>query len=356
MLAVVVDDLSLSFRSTVDTRKMLTQFLERDVAPGDLVAILRTSGGAGTLQQFTTDRRLLTAAIQKVQWVGRLARFAPGVEARRMPLGDDDDLDEQLAADLLVEGSIGALNYAVRGVESLPGRKTVVFVSEGMSMRNPRTNIPDALKRVIDRANRAGVVLYALDPSGLATMTRGEGSDIGQRRTPNYTNEPLQPVPVPGSGGRPMEQTAAMAERDLRLRWSMTDRQDSLRWLAEQTGGFAIVNQNDIGPGIGRIVDDTRGYYLIGFDTALAPGVRPDPADVKITTLRPGLQIRARRGRFGPANPDDGPLAAARRFARRGRPVALLDRRARRPPDGPLRPRRGGRARPRGRRRRSRAA
>ena len=134
----------------------------------------------------------------------------------------------------------------------------------------------------------------------------------------------------------------------------MADRQESLRWLAEQTGGFAIVNQNDINAGIGRIVDDTRGYYLIGFDTALAPGVRPDPADVKITTLRPGLQIRARRGRFGPANPDDGPLAAARRSARRGCLVAVLDRRARRPPDGPLRPRRGGRARPRGRRRRSR--
>jgi VWFA-related protein len=306
VLAVVVDDLSLSFRSTVDTRKMLTHFLERDVAPGDLVAILRTSGGAGTLQQFTTDRRLLIAAIQKVQWVGRLARFAPGVEARRMPLGDDDDLDEQLAADLLVQGSIGALNYALRGVESLPGRKTVVFVSEGMGMRNPRSNIPDALKRVIDRANRAGVVLYALDPSGLATTTRSEGSDVAQRRTPNYTNEPLQAGPA--SGGRPMEQTRMAALADANLRWMQIDRQESLRWLAAQTGGFAVVSQNDISRGIARIVDDTRGYYLIGFDTALAPGVQPDPADVKITTLRAGLQIRARRGRFGPANPDDGPL------------------------------------------------
>jgi VWFA-related protein len=306
VLAVVVDDLLLSFRSTVDTRRMLTQFLERDVAPGDLVAILRTSGGAGTLQQFTTDRRLLAAAIERVQWVGRLARFAPGVEARRMPLGDDDDLDEQLAADLLVEGSIGALNFALRGVESLPGRKTVVFVSEGMSMPNPRSNSARVLQQVIDRANRAGVVLYALDPTGLATMTRSEGSDVAQRRTPNYTNEPMRTVPL--AGGVPMEQTPMMATRDLMQRSIMADRQESLRWLAEQTGGFAIVSQNDISRGIGRIVDDTRGYYLIGFDTALAPGVRADPADVKIRALRPGLQIRARRGRFGPANPDDGPL------------------------------------------------
>jgi VWFA-related protein len=308
VLAVVVDDLSLSFRSTVDTRKMLTQFLERDVAPGDLVAILRTSGGAGTLQQFTTDRRLLTAAVQKVQWVGRLSRFAAGAEARPMLLGDDDDRADQLAADLLVEGSIGALHYALRGVESLPGRKTVVFVSEGtgLGMRNPRSDIPRALRNVIDRANRAGVVLYALDPSGLATTSRGHGSDIAQRRTPNYTNEPLQAGPV--SGGQPMEQTPMAALADSIQRWMQIDRQESLRWLAAQTGGFAVVNQNDISRGIARIVDDARGYYLIGFDSALAPGVRTEPADVEIATLRPGLQIRARRGRFGPANPDDGPL------------------------------------------------
>ena len=306
VLAVVVDDLSLSFRSTVDARKMLTQFLARDVAPGDLVAILRTSGGAGTLQQFTTDRRLLAAAIERVQWVGRLARFAPGVEARRMPLDDDDATAQQLAADLLVQGSIGALHYALRGVESLPGRKTVVFVSEGMMVRDPRSNIARSLQRVIDRANRAGVVLYAIDPAGIATTTRSEGSDVAQRRTPNYTNEPLQAAPV--SGGQPMEQTFAMAQSDWMARWGIVDRQESLRWLAAQTGGFAVVSQNDISRGIARIVDDTRGYYLIGFDTALAPGVQPDPDDVKIGALRPGLQIRARRGRFGPANPDDGPL------------------------------------------------
>jgi VWFA-related protein len=316
VLAIVVDDLSMvDFRSTVDTRAMLKTFLERDVAQGDLVAILRTSGGAGTLQQFTTDRRLLAAAIERVQWVGRLAKYADGVGPvtgpRQMPFGDDGYPDEQLAASLLAEGSIGALNYAVRGVESLPGRKTVVFVSEGsgVDVRNPRS-IPEALKRVIDRANRAGVVLYALDPAGVRSPTRANsgdrGSDVAQRRTPNYTNEPLQTSPV--DGGRAMEQTLMAARLDAQLRFMQFDRQESLRWLAEQTGGFAIVSQNDIKAGLGRIVDDTRGYYLIGFDTSLPPGVQPDPDDVKITTPRRGLQIRARRGRFGPANPDDGPL------------------------------------------------
>jgi VWFA-related protein len=296
---------------------MLTRFLERDVAPGDLVAILRTSGGAGTLQQFTTDRRLLAAAIERVQWVGRLARFEAGLAAgaeRRMPLVGGDDLADQYAADLLAEGSIGALHYALRGLEALPGRKTLVFVSEGsgFGVSSPRSGIPDALTRVIDRANRAGVVLYAIDPGGIRSMTRAQGgdrgSDIAQRRTPNYTNEPLRAQPVQGGGGVPMEQSPAAALADATRRWMQVDRQEWLQWLAERTGGFAVVSQNDLDAGMGRIVQDTRGYYLIGFDTSLAPGVRPDPADVKITPLRRGMQIRARQGRFGPANPDDGPL------------------------------------------------
>jgi hypothetical protein len=158
---------------------------------------------------------------------------------------------------------------------------------------------------VIDRANRAGVVLYALDPKGLATMTRGEGSDVAQRRTPNYTNEPMRSAPL--SGGVPMEQTAMTATNDLVQRSGMADRQESLRWLAEQTGGFAVVSQNDISRGIGRIVDDTRGYYLIGFDTATPRGARAEESEVKIRVKRKGLDVRARRDRFGPADPDAVP-------------------------------------------------
>ena len=70
-----------------------------------------------------------------------------------------------------------------------------------------------------------------------------------------------------------MEQTPAQhwPNANWMQRSIMADRQEWLRWLAEQTGGFAIVNQNDINAGIGRIVDDTRGYYLIGFDTRWRP-------------------------------------------------------------------------------------
>jgi VWFA-related protein len=68
-IALVVDDLGLSFRSTYDVRNALKKFVDQQMQPGDLVAIIRTSGGIGALQQFTADKRQLHAAIERVNWV-----------------------------------------------------------------------------------------------------------------------------------------------------------------------------------------------------------------------------------------------------------------------------------------------
>jgi VWFA-related protein len=62
-IALVVDDLALSFVSTAFVRKTLTRYVNEQMQPGDLVAIIRTSAGAGPLQQFTADKRQLLAAI-----------------------------------------------------------------------------------------------------------------------------------------------------------------------------------------------------------------------------------------------------------------------------------------------------
>ena len=72
VMAIVVDDLRMSFRSTVDVRTMLNRYVDRQLRPGDLVAIIRTAGGAGALQQFTTDCRLLKAAIERVRGSARV--------------------------------------------------------------------------------------------------------------------------------------------------------------------------------------------------------------------------------------------------------------------------------------------
>ncbi len=68
LLALVVDDLALSFDGTARVRGALKKFVDSDMQPGDLVAVIRTGAGMGALQQFTTDKRLLLAAIDHVRW------------------------------------------------------------------------------------------------------------------------------------------------------------------------------------------------------------------------------------------------------------------------------------------------
>ena len=80
-IAIVVDDLGLSFESTYYVRRALKKFVDEQMQPGDLVAIIRTGGGMGALQQFTADKRQLYAAIERVKWnsLGRggVSAFAP---------------------------------------------------------------------------------------------------------------------------------------------------------------------------------------------------------------------------------------------------------------------------------------
>jgi len=191
-------------------------------------------------------------------------------------------------------GTLGALEYVLRGIEALPGRKSVVFVSEGfdLGIRDAKVSRTwSAFTRVMDRANRAGVVVYTLDARGLQT---------GGLTAEDNPQTPLMSMPgSTGTDGGLIGQTVANAGRG-RVR-DLLDSQDSLVYLAQQTGGFAVLNSNALSAGMDRVIDDTRGYYLIGFDTSIAPDNHWDPNDIHIHVKRSGLSVRARRGLFGPA-------------------------------------------------------
>ena len=288
-IAVVVDDLGLSWESTSYVRRALKKFVDEQIQPGDLVAIIRTSGGMGALQQFTADKRQLYAAVERVKWnsLGRggISAFAP----MEPPLpGDLQPANEDLnrfREDVFAVGTLGAISYVVRGLRELPGRKSILLVSDGFRVyeRNDLSKqylAQDRLRRLIDQANRASVVIYTMNATGLqyfgltaADSTYGRSSDqvgeeLGKRRDAAWEN------------------------------------QDGLEYLARETGGIAIKNNNDLSGGIKRVLDDQHGFYLIGY--------RPDNAtfdprtgrrtfhklSLKIT--RPGkFNVRMRNGFFG---------------------------------------------------------
>ena len=313
IVAIVVDDLNMSFESITRMRGVLTRYLDTLVAPGDLVAILRASGGSGTLQQFTTNRRLLAAAVARIRYVPRVFPFITGTDERDRRTAEADALAEELSN----ENSIGTLLYAVRGVETLPGRKTVVLVSEGLgfgmgpdgagrsarSVADRANQAGRSLRSVVDRANLAGVVLYVIDPAGLVTgqLTAADDPFAASRRTAALAGGPVRP---PYAGAMADEALKALTSR----RQQLIERLTSLDAVAAQTGGFAVIDQNDLDAGLARIIDDSRGYYLIGFEPALESTDGAAAVDVEIRVRRPKLRVRARHARFGPSDPDRRPI------------------------------------------------
>src|SRR5205085_12479572 len=119
-----------AFDHAAVTRDAVKKFVNEQMLPGDLVAIIRTGAGIGALQQFTSDKRLLLAAIEKVKYNaygnGGISAFAPvgaQVDGEDTTLTLDDGtaagsgqtLDD-FREESFVVGTLGALRYIVTGM------------------------------------------------------------------------------------------------------------------------------------------------------------------------------------------------------------------------------------------------
>src|ERR1041384_1901921 len=126
--------------------RCVAKFGDEEMQPGDLVAIVRTGAGIGALQQFTSDKRLLYAAIEKVKYnaygTGGGPAFPPlgaQVDTEDTTLTLDDGTTagsgqslEDFRQEAFLTGTLGALRYVVTGMSELPGRKSVILFSDGM--------------------------------------------------------------------------------------------------------------------------------------------------------------------------------------------------------------------------------
>src|SRR6185369_10169932 len=298
-IALVVDDLGLSFQSTAYVRRALKQFVDQQMQSGDLVAIVRTSGGIGALQQFTSDKRQLYAAIDHIKWYagGRsdVGAFGPPTPGR---LGGEVDAKneelEEFRSDLFAVGTLGAISYVVRGLSDLPGRKSILLISDGFKLmdaeplsrtsRNDRTL--QRLQQLIDETSRASVVIHTINAKGLQTRSLSAADSLAAADS--------------SSGARTPDQVAdALRDRGNEA----FDLQSGLDYLADETGGVAIHNSNDIAGGIKKIIDE-KGYYLIGYrpdQTTFNPRTgRRTFHHLSLKVLRPGkFNVRMRNGFFG---------------------------------------------------------
>ena len=223
-------------------------------------------------------------------------------------VGDVDDSEAGELRDAMASvGSFAALEYIARGVAELPGRKCIVFFSEGFSGmfadrgesgRMWRAHDPDAGPRQRRRGRRVHDRRAGLSTGGLTAEDNPQIMQTGVNGT--YDAEAL------------VRTTAANRNR------SLLDSQESMQFIADQTGGLGDHEHERPEPGISHVLDDQAGYYLLGYTAPKdAPRSGWDQNRVKVRVKRPGLHVRARQGFFGPSDPNEpkgfgfDPLTAA---------------------------------------------
>lgn len=308
---LVLDDLHIAPLRTQFARQAAREFIETRLGANDLAAVVTTRGTSLDMQGFTNDRERLLDAVdhfigQKLQSETIMAVNTPEVvdldneDTRFAPGSDPIKLQRALNAN----AAMITLRNAAEFMAGIRGRrKALIYFSEGIDYdvydtfnNREASQIVATSRDAIAAATRANVSIYAIDPRGLSTL----GDDIIEL------------------GGQPPDATSDVGQRSL-LREQQTSH-DSLRELADLTGGFAAVNASDSELTFDRIVTENSSYYVLGYYAANARREgRVRGIDVRVR--RPGVQVFSRDNYIEPrANQTlkvPGPSSGA--------PEALLD-------------------------------
>jgi VWFA-related protein len=272
-VAIIFDDRRMSFHGVYYAKHAIQEFLDQELRSGDVAAMLLTTSGRGAnTRRFTFDPAVLKSAVKRLRYsmssLTGSSRDNFGTPVTNLDFDYHKLIESGIAVSVLQR-----ISEAVDALKALPGRKSVILVSEGFSAYGGDLEdqpVREALQRLADRSNRAGVVVYAIDPRGVvvAGLTAADNPSADQR-----------------------DAVAAV----------IRETQSDLRLVSAQTGGFAVVNNNDLVAGLSRIMADQRGYYLIGYQPE--PGTVDEKGaafrKVKITVKREGLMVRTRAGFYG---------------------------------------------------------
>ncbi|MDT5268866.1 MAG: hypothetical protein QOH49_1052 [Acidobacteriota bacterium] len=312
-----LDDRHLSLDSVGRTRKMLLDFIEKEMGENDLVAFASASGRIGFLQQFTDDKAVLRAAVARIDHVpyvvtdyggnpgGPMTEYmALTIERKDDPgvfefyVGDclkwtlkppsaasrggarrqcEVEVQNRARQILLQAGTVTANTYysleaLLRYAEKMPGSKLAFFISDGfLADTGPRSPVGrERLGRITDEARRAGVVIYTIDARGLVAGT------------------------LDATGNVPMDANGQLDTANLR---EVVASQDALNALAADTGGRALRNQNTFGRFVNDALEETSRYYLIAWRPEANEGKNEKLRKIEVSVEgRPELTVRSARG------------------------------------------------------------
>lgn len=312
-----LDDFHLSLDSLGRTRKMLSNFIEKEMGQNDLVAIASASGRIGFLQQFTDNKDVLRAAVSRISHVPYVVSDyggnpgSPLTENMALSIERKDDPNvfefyvqdclkwapkgatrqerasmrrhcevevQNRARQILIQagtvtsGTYKSLETLLSSAERLPGSKLAFVISDGfLADTGPRSPVAgNQLGRITDESRRAGVVIYTIDSRGLVSGA------------------------LDATGNVPIDPNGKLESANAR---EIAASQDALNALAVDTGGRALRNQNYFDQFITDALAETSRYYLI----AWRPEANDDKTDVlkriEISVIgHPDLTVRSARG------------------------------------------------------------
>ena len=300
-----VDDLHMELANVLSTKKLINNFIDKQMGQNDEAAISSASGQVGFLSQLTDNKAVLRAAVERLsfrQYTNRdferprmseyqammitrndrdlLDHFVEPLMAFN-PLLSRDSAEEMVRsrADLLMnfaakatENTLIGLQSMVRAAQKVPGRKLVFFISDGFLLDSRNSNIRDWLRRITNAASSSGVVIYSIESRGL----------------------------MAGAADASTESSFDMTGRLVRANsGELSATQDGLNALAHDTGGRAFFNSNAMAPAVKRSIDETASYYLLAWspDQATTKPGKFHKIEVSIPS-RPDLIVQVRRGFF----------------------------------------------------------
>jgi VWFA-related protein len=306
LFAFFLDDYHVRRETGLRAREDLARFVETELGPSDLVGIMYPLQVAASVE-FTRDHARVTSALR--QFTGRKYDYTPRNRFEENYARYPTETVERIRNEVSLSG-LDALLIRMGGLKE--GRKSVVLLSEGYAgvvppqlrsriagmpdFANPATGDPLAgtgslvedraatsagldvqmqLRRVFTTANRNNVAIYPIDPRGLGSSEFGIDQNVSGEVDRSYLDQTM----------------------------------DTLRVLAGETDGRAIVNRNDLATAMRQIVRDASAYYLLGYNSSIG-AADGKFHEIRVRVRRPGVQVRARNGYWALA-PEEAAKASA---------------------------------------------
>ncbi|HEY2291123.1 MAG TPA: VWA domain-containing protein [Thermoanaerobaculia bacterium] len=297
-LVVFVDDVNLSQANRMRILQSTGKFLHSELKPGDEVMLVRYAQKLDIRRQFTADLEVVDADlaeilnlptdIRKYQqsfnqamnsiWAAQIGGERGGESTRGMEI--ENQIESWASEEgLMVQGALDALDSVVSWLAGVPGRKAVLYVSDGLPI-TPGLDLYTAYSRAARQPSiTQRVSAMNAEKYDMTTRFRQITSHASRNRVAFY--------PIEAYGTRDSSSVGLFDSISLEIR------QAGLRFLADDTGGRALLNATDVPGALARVAEDFATYYSIGYQPKRPGDEAEHKIEVKVKTR--GAQVRYRQ-------------------------------------------------------------